>query len=219
MKPDNHSGVQFAAWCVRYSTRFNGPYSSTKTLFEREEFNGVGGNAYGADRCENSGMGDHSTSEPDQSADRSRVAVAVPRDLPDLERRQLLAAIGGTGATVLAGCADDDALEEPDDDDDADVASYELVFLEDDEETAVEFDEDEEILYPALDAGVDVPYACEVGTCGDCTARYDGDATEVVTHDGNEYLDDDQLAEGWLLTCVAYPEDDFELEVAHPDDE
>ncbi|WP_255192612.1 2Fe-2S iron-sulfur cluster-binding protein [Natronobeatus ordinarius] len=169
-------------------------------------------------------MGDHSTSEPDQSADRSRVAVAVPRDLPDLERRRLLAAIGGTGAVVLAGCADegpaddvDDALEDPDDDPD-DVATYELVFLED-EETPVEVAEDEEILYPALDADVDVPYACEVGTCGDCTARYDGDATEVVTHDGNEYLDDDQLTEGWLLTCVAYPEADFELEVAHPDDE
>ena len=171
-------------------------------------------------------MGDWPTRESDEPSNRSRVTVAVSRELPNLERRRLLAAIGGTGAVVLAGCADeepaddaDDAPEEPDDDEDADVASYELVFRWDDEETAVEVEEDEEILYPALDAGVDVPYSCEVGTCGECTARYDGDASEVVTHDGNEYLDDDQLGEGWLLTCVAYAENDFELEVAHPEDE
>ncbi|WP_241430603.1 2Fe-2S iron-sulfur cluster-binding family protein [Natronorubrum sulfidifaciens] len=49
--------------------------------------------------------------------------------------------------------------------------------------------------------------------------RYDGDATEVVSHDGNDFLTDDQFEDGWVLTCVASPEDDFELEVAHLADE
>ncbi|WIV65692.1 2Fe-2S iron-sulfur cluster-binding protein [Natrialbaceae archaeon AArc-T1-2] len=155
----------------------------------------------------------------DEAVDNSAVAVACPRDLPDVERRRLLTAIGGAGVVVLAGCLDeDDPDAEPDDDEpDNDVATYELEFLEYDE--IVEVAEDDEILYPALEADVDIPYVCEVGTCGECTALYDGDATEVVTHDGNEYLEDDQIEDGWILTCVAYPDDDFALEVAHPDDE
>jgi ferredoxin len=136
---------------------------------------------------------------------------AVPsRDLPDEERRRLLTTMGGVGVTVLAGCLGDGESDAP---------SYTVVFLDRDERTEVEISEDEKLLYPALDAGVDIPYACEVGRCGQCTGKYDGDANEVVTHDGNQFLDEDQIEAGWLLTCVAYPRDNFELEVTHPDDE
>jgi len=118
--------------------------------------------------------------------------------------------MGGVGVTVLAGCLGDG---------ESDVGSYTVVFLDQDGRTEVEISEDEKLLYPGLDAGVDIPYACEVGRCGQCTGKYDGDANEVVTHDGNQFLDEDQIEAGWLLTCVAYPRDDFELEVAHPDNE
>jgi len=137
-------------------------------------------------------------------------SAVTPRKLPDEERRRLLTAMGGVGVTVLAGCLGDG---------ESDVASYTVVFFDQDGRTEVEISEDEKLLYPALDAGVDIPYACEVGRCGQCTGKYDGDANEVVTHDGNQFLDEDQIAEGWLLTCVAYPREDFELEVAHPDTE
>lgn len=156
-------------------------------------------------------MGERSARRRDEPPDEPNVAVAVLRDMPETERRRLLTAIGGAGVTVLAGCIGDDAPAEDD------VTAYEVVFL--DQEVTVEVREDEPVLDPALDAGVDIPYSCEVGTCGQCTARYDSDANEVVTHDGNDYLTDAQIEDGWVLTCVAYPEDDFELEVAHPDDE
>jgi ferredoxin len=116
--------------------------------------------------------------------------------------------MGGVGVTVLAGCLGDGESDAP---------SYTVVFLDRDGRTEVEISEDEKLLYPALDAGVDIPYACEVGRCGQCTGKYDGDANEVVTHEGNRFLDEDRIAEGWLLTCVAYPRADFELEIAHPD--
>ena len=118
--------------------------------------------------------------------------------------------MGGAGVAVLAGCLGDS---------EGGVATYSVVFFDQSRRTEVEVAEDEELLYPALDAGVDIPYACEVGKCGRCTGKYDGNANEVVTHDGNEFLDEQQVEEGWLLTCVAYPRDDFELEVAHPADE
>ena len=121
--------------------------------------------------------------------------------------------MGGAGVVVLAGCLETD--EEPPED----LATHLVVFFDGGERFEVEIREDEEILYPALDAGVDIPYRCEVGRCGVCTAKYDGDANEVVVHDGNDYLTDEQIEDGWVLTCVAYPRDDSELEVAHPEDE
>ena len=157
-------------------------------------------------------MSERPSSDTCDSTDESPMRVAVSPDMPPTERRRLLAAIGATGVTVLAGCLDTD-----DDPDGEDVDSYEVAFPDQDETVTVQADEN--ILHPALDAGVDIPYTCEVGSCGECTARYDGDANEVVTHDGNEYLEDDQIEDGWVLTCVGFPEDDFELEVAHPDEE
>ncbi len=150
----------------------------------------------------------------DESDPRVGEAVDDPSvEDPDrscsIARRRILTTIGGSAAVVLAGCLEDDP----------DATTYQVVYLDNDDRIEVETPEDEAILYPALDAGVDIPYSCEVGRCGQCTAKYDGDANDVVVHDGNEYLDDDQIAAGWVLTCVAYARDDFELEVAHPDDQ
>jgi ferredoxin len=155
-------------------------------------------------------MDEQQNSSACQPSGDSTASAVTPRNLPNEERRHLLTAIGGVGVTVLAGCLGDS---------ESDVASYTVVFFDQDGQTEVEISEDEKLLYPALDAGVDIPYACEVGRCGQCTGKYDGNANEVVTHDGNQFLDEDQIAEGWLLTCVAYPRADFELEVAHPDTE
>lgn len=141
-------------------------------------------------------------------------AACTPDEPPRCDRRRMLAMAGSAGVVLVAGCADDETPAESDD-----AESYEVQFLENGEETDVTVSEAEELLYAGLDAGVDIPYACEVGSCGDCTVRYDGDATDVVTHEGNEFLSDDQIEDGWVLTCVAYPRDDSRLEVAHPDDE
>ena len=146
---------------------------------------------------------------------RETEAQSIAVSATDLERRDVLTGMASTGAIVIAGClSDDDEIPE----ETPNGESYAVVFIEEDERTDVDVGEDEALLYPALDAGVDIPYSCEAGRCGQCTAKYDGDANEVVEHDGNEYLDDAQIDDGWVLTCVAYPRNDMELEVAHPDD-
>lgn len=139
--------------------------------------------------------------------------------------------MGGAGTIAVAGCVgifdepedhtqpvDDDDDADDDDDDTPDAAVYDVEFLEFEE--TLEVDEDEALLYAGLDQDWDLAYSCEVGSCGQCTARVDGDANDVISHDGNDYLTDDQIEDGWLLTCVGYPTDDFAVETnVHPDDE
>ena len=145
--------------------------------------------------------------------DTRRLGTVDSRDSQTPTRRRLLASVGTAGAVVLAGCAGDgDPQEERD--------YYEVEFLEFETVLEIDQDPDQTLLYDGLDQGWDLPYACEEGTCGQCTARYDGDANEVIRHEGNEYLDDEQVEDGWFLPCVAYAEDDFAMETnVHPDDE
>jgi ferredoxin-NADP reductase len=58
------------------------------------------------------------------------------------------------------------------------------------------------ILQTARQLGLDAPFSCEAGNCATCMARVvEGRATMHA----NNALDDDEVAEGWVLTCQAVP--------------
>jgi ferredoxin len=58
------------------------------------------------------------------------------------------------------------------------------------------------LLQTARSSGLQAPYSCETGSCGTCMARIvDGSARMV----NNDALEDDEVAEGWVLTCQALP--------------
>lgn len=58
------------------------------------------------------------------------------------------------------------------------------------------------ILEAALDHGLDLPYACQMGICGMCRAvKVEG---KMVIGD-QESLSEDEIAEGACLTCVGHP--------------
>lgn len=58
------------------------------------------------------------------------------------------------------------------------------------------------ILEAALDHGLDLPYACQMGICGMCRAvKVSG---KMVIGD-QESLSEDEIAEGACLTCVGHP--------------
>jgi 3-ketosteroid 9alpha-monooxygenase subunit B len=59
------------------------------------------------------------------------------------------------------------------------------------------------LLDTARRGGLRAPFSCEAGECATCMAFIkDGAATMRV----NNALDDDEIAEGWVLTCQAIPE-------------
>ena len=58
------------------------------------------------------------------------------------------------------------------------------------------------LLQTARSAGLQAPYSCETGSCGTCMAHIVEGSARMVNNDA---LEDDEVAEGWVLTCQALP--------------
>src|SRR5687767_15619002 len=73
--------------------------------------------------------------------------------------------------------------------------------------------QNETLLDSARRAGLSPPFSCEAGNCGTCMAKLiEGKATMRV----NDALDDDEVEEGYILTCQAVP-DTADIEISYDD--
>lgn len=68
------------------------------------------------------------------------------------------------------------------------------------------------ILQAAMDHGVEIPYSCRSGMCSTCKARCTKGSAKMM--DGH-LLSDAEVADGFVLTCVAFPETE-NLEIVLP---
>jgi ring-1,2-phenylacetyl-CoA epoxidase subunit PaaE len=65
-----------------------------------------------------------------------------------------------------------------------------------------EMPRDLSLLDAAIDNAMDAPFACKAGVCSTCRAKVTDGEVEMLT---NHALEDNEIADGFVLTCQCYP--------------
>jgi ferredoxin len=66
----------------------------------------------------------------------------------------------------------------------------------------IQVPEDKYILETAEEQGMELPYSCRQGVCSTCTVKT---ISGTVDQSEGTYLSEEQIAQGYVLICIAQP--------------
>ncbi|MDQ3072949.1 MAG: ferredoxin--NADP reductase, partial [Bacteroidota bacterium] len=82
------------------------------------------------------------------------------------------------------------------------IGTYDVKIFLDDQEHTLRVYAGQSVLDAALDADLDPPYACMIGSCCTCKGKL---LSGNVTMDDREGLTDSEIRDGYILTCQSHP--------------